>query len=70
MPVRSAIDGPQVVLWTPDFFKMSSIRHQPVSEDCTRFTPTKAVNRNAHGVIHQPTANEARTNVPAMSRIL
>ncbi len=56
--------------WMPVQRRMSSIRHHLVSDDWTRFSPTKAVKRKNHGLTHQPRAREARTNVPAIRRIL
>src|SRR5680860_1444608 len=48
---------------------MSSMRHQRVNEDWIRFTPTNAVNRYHQGLIHFHSANDARMNAPAISRI-
>ena len=46
------------------------MRHHFVTEDCSRFSPTKTVNRNQYGLTHQPRARLTRTNVPAIMRIL
>ena len=53
----------------PSFLRISSIRHQFVMEDCSRFAPTNAVNQNQCGSTHSPSARLARINVPAIMRM-
>jgi hypothetical protein len=60
---------PEESLCTPVALKMSSMRHHFVKDDWKRFTPTKEVNRNHHGLTHQPKASVARMKLPAIVRI-
>src|SRR5690606_18887706 len=54
---------------TPSFFRILSIRHQLVREDCKRLAPTKAVNHSHFILTVTAKARLIRTKLPAMPLI-
>jgi len=56
-------------LLTPNFARMSSMRHHLVKADCSRLSPTKAVKRCQYLLYKYPNTSDTRIKIPAMARI-